>query len=443
MDAKFAPPLPVHAAWSSGFGRYAGAIESAAGFLGAVVAGLLLMAPLDFEWTTAGPPVQLDLLILNMPRAAAAGAVLAMVTAALAVVLGRRAAWIAAFGSAAVLLGDHLWDRDVVTTGTLSTVNYVDSICSGILLGALAVAVSARPAAYTAFLFGMLSSILIGDLTALPPDEGVSSLIEWPSSGTPPLGLLVLAVAALAAGIALQRQEPAPDDAGADLPIGPIVAALMLVISTAVATQWFVRHADNVVNLAAAVTVTLVGALIAVLLLPGRDGVLVLLSVAIANAGSAIIAVPRPDWTAPLPLAGVAAGLYFGRRRPSIPVALTGAAALSLFAACTANQAPVGTAVPVIGITGLSLLLGYGFGAALPKNATGTVLALAVLVVPCVVVALRGNSFGRVAYSPRWYRDPAAAISAAPGWTALLITAACAAGILLLHRIRSPRPADN
>ncbi|WP_067548882.1 hypothetical protein [Nocardia crassostreae] len=300
MDAKFALALPVREKSTPGIHRYAGAIEASAGFLGAVIAGLLLLAPLDFEWTTDGSPVQLDLLILNMPRAAAAGAVIAMVTAALAVVLGKRVAWIAAFSSAAVLLVDHVWDRDVVTTGTLSTVNYVDSICSGMLLGALAVAISARPIAATAFLVGMLSSILIGDLTALPADEGVThALIEWPASGTPPTGLMILAVAALAAGLALQRHEPAPDDASPDLPIGPIVAGLVLVISTAVATQWFVRHTAAFTNLAVAVAVTLVGAIIAVLLLPGRDGTLILLAIAVANAGSAIFAVPRPDWTAP------------------------------------------------------------------------------------------------------------------------------------------------
>ncbi|WP_067548884.1 hypothetical protein [Nocardia crassostreae] len=146
----------------------------------------------------------------------------------------------------------------------------------------------------------------------------------------------------------------------------------------------------------------------------------------------------------PLPLAGVIAGLYLGRRLPAVPAALAGSAALSLFAAFTANQAHTHPIVPVIGITALSILLGYSFGAAVPKHPTSTVLAIAVLVVPCVVMALRGNSFGRVAYSPRWYRDPTDILTPAPGWTALMITLGCAAGIALLHRIRrKPRPTPD
>ncbi|MFF0613628.1 hypothetical protein ACFYUD_33690 [Nocardia tengchongensis] len=58
---------------------------------------------------------------------------------------------------------------------------------------------------------------------------------------------------------------------------------------------------------------------------------------------------------------------------------------------------------------------------------------------PVLVVALRGSSFGRVAYSPRWYRDPDGAVSAMPGWMALAITLGCAAAIYRLWQIRSPR----
>ncbi|QLY32120.1 hypothetical protein [Nocardia huaxiensis] len=438
MDARFALAHSTNeAAWPE-LRRYAGRIEAVAAFLGAVVAGLLLLAPLDLGRTASGPILQLDLLVVNMPRAAAAGAVFAVVSAGLSVALGRRAAWIASLGSAAVLLVGHLFDRAEATAGTLTTVNYIDAIFSGILLGALAIAVLGRPPAMTAYLIGALASVLVGDLTALPaPGSANRPFIEWASSDTPPVWFVALAVIALIAATAAQVQEPAPEDDNTDLPIGPIVAALLLVTTTAVTTEWFVRHAENTVNLGVAVGVTIAGALLAAFLLPGRDGALVLLAVPLTAAGSAIIAVPRPDWTAPLPLIAVAAGYYLGRRLPVPWLGLAGCAALSVFAALTAPLGHRHELVPIIGITVLGLLYGFCFAAALPSEAIGVVVALSVLLVPGLVIALRGHSLGRVAYSAHWYRDPNGLVTAGAGWLALAVTVGCAAALSILYRFRT------
>ncbi|MEV6771575.1 hypothetical protein AB0N05_23420 [Nocardia sp. NPDC051030] len=439
MGARFALEHQIGISSLPDIRRYTGVIEVTSALLGAIVAGLLLMAPLDLG-STADGPLQIDLVVLNMPRAAAAGAVFAVVSAGLSIALGRRTAWVVAFGSAAVLFFDRVWNLDIAATGTLTTVNYIDSIFSGILLGALAVAIFGRRSAYPAFLVGALTGIALGDLTALPSMHSEKySLIEWAAGTSPPLWMLFLAALALGLGIVVQRPEAAPDAASSDLPIGPILSALLLVTATSVSTEWFVRHAGTHLQMAGAAAITIVAASLAALLLPGRDGTLVLLAVAMTNVGSAIIAVPRPNWTAPIPVLAVVLGLYAGFRWAAPWAAVVGLAGLAVFAALTAGIAQRDALIPVIGITVASILLGYCFGAVTPKAAPTVVVALAALIVPPLTMALRGNSFGRVAYSPRWYRDPQGAVSAAPGWTALAITVGCGLAILALRHIRRPR----
>ncbi|AYF74961.1 hypothetical protein D7D52_15080 [Nocardia yunnanensis] len=435
MGAKFAlalrrSPLPL--------AQFSVPLEASAALLGAVIAGLLLMAPLDLGQSAEGSALHLDLMVLNMPRAAAAGAAFAVVSAALVVALGRRSAWVAAFGSAAVLLFDHFWNRDPATTGAMTTFNYIDSIFSGILLGALAVAVFGKPVATGAYLIGALSAILVGDQTALPESGHHNPLIEWAAGGSPPIWLVLVAVILLALGVAVQRADPTVEEANTDLAIGPILSALVLVSATALSTEWFVRHAGTGAQIGVTVAITVMAAMVSALLLPGREGTLVLLSVAIANAGSAIVAVPRPDWSAPLPVFAVVIGLAAGRRWRSPWSALTATAGLAVFAAATADTARAHPLLPVAGVTLTALVIGYCFGAAVPRTAGSAVVAVAVLIVPCLVVALRGSSFGRVAYSPYWYRDPDAVTSSLPGWMALVITLGCALGLSMLWRLRSP-----
>ncbi|APB01242.1 hypothetical protein [Nocardia seriolae] len=438
MGARFALAQPWGVNAPRAIRRFAGPVETMAAVLGAAIAGLFLLAPLNLGGSE-GSVLELDLMVLNMPRAAAAGAAFAVVSAALVVALGRRSAWIASFGSAVVLLVNHLWNSAPAGTGVMTTVNYIDAIFSGILLGALAVAVFGKPVATGAYLIGALSGILIGDQTSLPESGEGNPLIEWASGATPPLWLMLISAVLLALGIAAQHTDPAVQDENTDLAIGPILSALVLVTATALSTEWFVRHEGTPAQIAVAVSITVGAAAVAALLLPGREGTLVLLAVAVANAGSAIIAVPRPDWTAPFPVLAVILGLAAGRRwrAPWIGLAATGG--LAVFAAATAGSPHLHAVIPVLGVTLTGLIIGYCFGAAVPATAGSAVVAVAVLIVPCLVVALRGSSFGRIAYSPRWYRDPQAALSSTPGWMALVITLGCAAGLYVLWRLRSPR----
>ncbi|MFE3799465.1 hypothetical protein [Nocardia tengchongensis] len=422
--------------------RVAVRVEALAALLGAAVACLLMMAPLNLGGSSAGAVWKTDLLVLDLPQAAAAGAAFAMVSAALVVALGQRTAWIVSGGSAIVLLADGVWNR-AVTTENLATASYIDCILSGILLGALAVAVHGKPIATGAYLIGALGAIEVGDQTPLPTSGGGNPIIQWVSVGTLPAWLLVITALLLAVGGALQHDEPATETENTTLAIGPTLAVLVLVTATTLSTGWLVRHAGTPAQIGVIAAIIIAAAMVAALLLPGRDGTLVLLAVAASNAGSAIIAVPRPDWSLPLPVLAVVAGLAAGRRWRSPWIALAATGGLAVFAALTADAAHRHTVIPVLGVTLAALIVGFCFGVAVPRTAGSTVVALAVMIVPGLVVALRGSSFGRVAYSPRWYRDPDGAVSAMPGWMALVITLGCAAAIYRLWQIRSPRePAE-
>lgn len=440
MGARFALAQQPHTDTAAFVRGVAVRVEALAALLGAAVACLLMMAPLNLGRASEGAVWKTDLLVLDLPQAAAAGAAFAMVSAALVVALGQRTAWIVSCGSAIVLLADQLGNRGTVATEKLTTANYIDCIFSGILLGALAVAVLGKPVATGAYLIGALGAIEVGDQTSLPAAGGGGNpVIQWASVGTLPAWLLVLAALLLAVGSTLQHHEPATEEENTDLAIGPTLSVLVLVTATTLSTGWLVRHAGTPTQIGVTAAITIAAAMVAALLLPGREGTLVLLAVAAANAGSAIIAVPRPDWTAPLPVLAVVAGLAAGRRSRSPWIALAATGGLSVFAALTAGAAHRYTAIPVFGVTLAAAVVGFCFGVAVPRTAGSVVVALAVMIVPGLVVALRGSGFGLVAYSPRWYRDPNGAVSAMPGWMALVITVACAAGIYRLRRIRSPR----
>ncbi|MFE5290514.1 hypothetical protein ACFRAQ_36685 [Nocardia sp. NPDC056611] len=418
--------------------RFAIRVEALAALVGAAVACLLMMAPLNLGGSSEGAVWKTDLLVVDLPQAAAAGAAFAMVSAAVVVALGQRAAWIVSCGSAIVLLADQAWNRAAVTAENLATASYIDCIVSGILLGALAVAVLGKPIATGAYLIGALGAIEVGDQTSLPSSGG-NPIIQWVSVGTLPVWLLVMTALLLAVGGALQHDEPATEEPNTDLAIGPTLSVLVLVTATTLATGWLVRHAGNFAQIGVTAAVIIAAAMVAALLLPEREGTLVLLAVAAANAGSAIIAVPRPDWSLPLPILAMVAGLAAGRRWRSPWIALSATGGLAVFAALTADAAHRYTVIPVLGVTLSALIVGFCFGVAVPKTAGSTVVALSVMIVPGLVVALRGSSFGLVAYSPRWYRDPNGAVSAMPGWMALVITVGCAAAMYRLRRIRPSR----
>ncbi|MFE4461930.1 hypothetical protein ACFROC_31650, partial [Nocardia tengchongensis] len=126
--------------------RYRAALDTAGGGIAAAVAGMSLIVPFDAGCSTDSSAMQLTLLTVTLPRATAAGAILAVVTAVCVRMFGTRTAWATGTVAALLLATDHLLVTS--TSTTLATANFVDSLGAGVLLGAAgAAALTHRPAA--------------------------------------------------------------------------------------------------------------------------------------------------------------------------------------------------------------------------------------------------------------------------------------------------------
>ncbi|MQY28715.1 hypothetical protein [Nocardia aurantia] len=414
-------------------------VESAAAFCGAVVAGMSLMVPLDPRMMGNTSALEVSLTVLNAPRSAAAGAMLAVVAAVYVVIFGARVAWSASFACALVLLICAAVVAGSVSSGSLAIVNFIECVMAGILIGALAAATLRRPGVGTAYTVGILSGIVIGDQLQTPQAGETVSRWRWVLAGAPPLGVSILAVALLGAGLYWHRnQAPIVPESTviSNIPLVPILAGALMLSVVTTTSEWTARYELGAAGIIGGVVALAGAAVVAALLLPGRDGTLILLATALAAAGSAVVAVPHPSWTWPLTIVIVALGFLAGRRR-SMPLVAAGlTVALAVYAAFTCGIAHTYLFLPAIGCVATAFVLGYGFGAAVPHTVSGMVLGIVVLVAPCMIVALRGQENGTVGYSPSWYRDPNATEGLLPPVTAIALTFACTLGILLIHQLR-------
>ncbi|WP_067825192.1 hypothetical protein [Nocardia inohanensis] len=424
--------------------RYRDAVQTAAAFLAATVAGLALMVPFDFRCISTAGSLQTTLLIFNVPRASAAGALVAVVTAVIVGMFGIRAAWGTALSAAAVVLADHLVVHTPVG-GTLASANFVDSIFAGILLGAAGAAALKRgesgatltwPAA--GFLLGGIGSTLLGSVVENAVGQSdTHSVLDRAFVDMPPVWLIAAATVAVAASLVVCRTlGPAPHTTAVDLPFGPIFAAAILITAVAGVSEWLTRRAEGLGDVGIAVLVTVAAALLAALLLPRRDGTLVLLMVATGATATTITASPPPPWILPAGLAVIGAGLYAGHRRPA-PLAAGGAIiVLAVFAVFTAGAAAENSTVAILGSLVLCAISGYCFGSALPSIAAGTVLALAVQFVPSALAALRDRPLSLPWSSDMWSCGSEAPDTYVPGWTAVAIALGCVLAIVPLWKKR-------
>lgn len=408
--------------------------ETAAAAVSAGVAGLGMMMPIGRSWVSPGSAMQVDLLIFNMPLALTIGALISVIAVSVSCAIGNdRLAWCAVFCATAAMLVNHvLLVR--LETRTLSTLNYVDSMLAGVILGCLAAAVWQRRAPAAGYLFGALTSILVADLTPAP--DGRTDALR----GAPPVWLIVAAIALMLFTAVLYRQGPGtePDDSTV-VPLKPVVAAVVIV-TTILGTSVWLAHGVTVTTAVAAVAVLLAATTVAALLLPGRDGLLVVVMVAFATAGSAVLVVPRPGWsTVPIVvIAGVA--LYVGWRDRQPLRAVAGSVLLAIIGVAGAALVDDPSAViTVAGCLVVATVAGYTLGCAVGAHATGAVVGIAVLFIPSAGVALQGHDFGRVEYSQSWYRSAETTNSALPGIVSAVIALGCALVVLLVGRLRPAR----
>ncbi|MBL1078307.1 hypothetical protein JK358_28260 [Nocardia sp. 2] len=412
------------------------ALEVVTVCLAAAVAGLTVMVPIDpTVGETVRAPGWVELVVFDVPRATMAAAFVVVLGAVFTVMMSVSAGWaVATLVSAGLFVDQVLWSGEI---GSQSVLIYVDSVLAGMLMGAVGTLAWYRRPTASAFLLGAMSGVLLGDFTPAPaPGEQLSAVQRFvlDSPTLPVAGLLVVLAAACAF---THRRQPATVRKLVDVvPLRPALVAGLVFPTILLTSEWFARSGRALPVLVVGVVLIVLAAFAGALVLPGRDGMLLLLMVAFAAAGSTPITVPRPDWTILIFLAAVAVGLFAGYRRglPLLAAALTGALAVASLA--TVLTGAHGALLAVASGTAVAFVGGYCLGAATPLFPTIPPLCVAVLFVPSAAVALWGRDFERVGYSEAWYRPTEPARALAPGVVALAITAGCALGIAALYRIR-------
>ncbi|MGH8883371.1 MAG: hypothetical protein ACRD0P_39530, partial [Stackebrandtia sp.] len=332
------------------------------------------------------------------------------------------AAWGAALCALLVMFAAHLPFLSEENGIAPSTLNYLDSLAAGTLLGGIAVAVLRGRLQVFGWTLGALAAIVFGQLGSTSAGgihDGVPGTPGWAQTPLPPLWLIVIALACVITGTIVNRSRDTVERRSVELPVAPILAGLAYVVTVLSASHWLNHHAGSVWHIVTAAALTVAAAVVAAVLLPRRDGVLILLAVALATIGSALIPARLPVWSAVPLVALIAIGLLTGFRRPA-----PGLAAVALIVIAFATAVVTGrfdsdfTTAAVSGA--LALIGGYCFGSASPRYNPARVLGVAIVFLPSVVTTLR-ESLGRqefVAGPGQWSLSPAAAAvdSSAPYW---------------------------
>ncbi len=411
-------------------------------FVSTLVAGMSLLLPIDFAWSSESTPLQLDMLAFSVPRAIAVGAIIAVVVAVFATTINHAlAAWGSALAGVVIMLINHLAGHAASPVAPLSTLNFVDSIAGGLLLGGIAAAVLRGRMQVFGWTLGALTSMVVS--AALPvthasnPFEPVPA--HWSSVDYPPLWLIEATLVLVAIGTLVNRRRTGIERRAVELPMAPIVAGMLYIGVALFGAQWLAGRNATAVDIVLAVAITAVTAMIAAMLLPRRDGTLVLLAVALSSVGSAIVPTRIPGWSAWILVVLLAVGILLGFRRPAPMLAMAALAALALGGALSSGEHG---RMHVVAIgAALALIAGFSFGCAAPRYNPTRVLGVAIILGSSVVLAMRGRGeFGAaIIGGTHWSSAPAPmAQSALAYWMALAITACCAVALLALRHWRQP-----
>lgn len=423
--------------------RIGDAFDAVSALLGAAVAGVALVLPITFAWTGQSTPYQVASLVDSVPRGAAIGVIVAVAVAVLVTTFTRPVAgWATAMGGALGMFVNHFAGRHVSSPDMLTTQNYLDSVCAGVLLGALGAAVLRRPGPAAGFALGGAAFFVFGDLAEL---LDIADQDPYAVLATPPRWLIAAAFCFLLISTCRNRSRPTQRRAprmAIELPVTPILAATVLALVVLVVTEWLARQyqdapdVGHAVDIGLAVAATALAATAAAMLLPGRDGAGVYLAVSLVPVADALGYAPRPGWSVLAVIALTAIGLFIGVRLPALWFAIMLIAGLSVYAIVTATNDS--RSMLAIGSGALALTAGYCCGTARPRYAPSGVLAIAALYLPSIITAVPRQHNG-------WPPPVGAASTSIPGETALAITICSAVGLAALHRFRPrsrPQP-DN
>ncbi|MFB7720208.1 MULTISPECIES: hypothetical protein [unclassified Nocardia] len=423
---------------------YQVATETITALVATTVAGLSLAMPIDFGWTSNTSALQLDLMAYTLPRAIGAGVLVAMISAVLITTLGSIViAWSTALGGLLALTVNHIFGHESPPVGALSTMNFIDALAGGLVLGSLGAAVLHHRLPAYGWTLGVITSVLLGSVSPIPHLGGVlkdgSGDSAWEAMDMPPLWMLETALVLVAIGTLSNRNRKPAERPSIELPLAPILAGVVLVLVTVASAEWLSRHGDSFAGVGLAVLTTVATALIAAMLLPGRDGELVLVIVGLAAVGSSALAAELPAWTIPVAVAITVFGMWYGTRRGAPMTCLVLILLLGLFTAMTADS---DWAVLTVGGTAvLAWLTGYGLTSANPRFVPNRVLATIIVFIPSAVLGLRDY----VARGHYAMQDSSRAVvctvvsedTSAPAWTASLIVIGCIVGLYALRRNRS------
>ncbi|QIS06589.1 hypothetical protein F5X71_33635 [Nocardia brasiliensis] len=408
------------------------AFDAIAAFFGAAVAGVTLFLPVTFSAIRDSTPYRITNLVNSVPRGAAIGVIVAVAVAVIVCTAARPAtAWLTALLGALAQLINHIAGEQVSSADMLTTQNYIDAVCAGIVLGGLGAAVLRRPLPAVGLALGAAGFFVFSDLSALLHiDLDPFAVLE-----TPPRWLIVLALVLLV--FSTMRNWSATDEqpqrASVELPITPILAALVLALVILAVTEWLTKQFSNApgsnhaVDIGLAAAATIAAATVAAMLLPGRDGAAVYLAVALTAAADAFGYAPRPAWTVWGMVALTAIGILAGVRMPSMTLAVTLIAGIAGFAVLTppdANRLLFAASSAVLALTA-----GYCCATARPRYAPSGVLALSALYLPSVVTALPDTE-------KAWHDPGTADYNSTPGRAALTIALGSAVGLAVLYRLR-------
>ncbi|MEU8901506.1 hypothetical protein [Nocardia sp. NPDC048505] len=412
-------------------------LELVTAFVSAVIGGLALTTPISLAWAEGTSTLQMELLGYSMPRATAIGCLIAVLVAAFASAANsRRVAWWVSVAGVAILLVNHLLGAISATMAPLTTLNYVDSMAGGVLLGGVAAATVTRLLPAVVFTLGALLSLALGDVSVSASDAG-APVRNSPVFGfivdSPPLWLIWPTVA-LAVLCALRGPRVDALDTSVDLPLRPILAALVTTTVPLLGSEWLARHGSTLLHIMLVVAATVLSGTVAALLLPDRDGLLLLQTIALSAVGGAIVFTAESNWLVPMLVGACSGGLWLGARwsLPPLGMAATvGLAGLALLVGDTQGTVLAAAGVVLAGVTG------YCFTASMPVQGASLMLGIAMLFVPGLVVAMHGRVF-RQTGRPRMYAEPGLLSDVTPGFAALVVSLGCAVGFLLVRRLRRP-----
>ncbi|MFE3543644.1 hypothetical protein ACFXK0_11775 [Nocardia sp. NPDC059177] len=412
--------------------RKSAGIDAVPAFVGALVAAAALCLP--FAATTAvgsGSAYKTFSLVNSVPRSAALGVVVAVVVAVLLNTLRRPAlGWLTATVATAVLAIDYALASAADTADVLTSLNYIDALCGGVILGALGVGALRAKASALGYAFGVVLAALYAELgVAMAPEEVAGSrFIAVPG------WLILLALVLLAAatwhrrhGITLQRES----SQAIDLPFGPLVAAALMAATLLLTAEWTAHHYRNdgsgLGYLILLIVVSEVCFLIAALMLPGRDGIVLMIATSIAVSADALGYAPRLGWGVPVVAALVVAGFALGIRWAVPWFGFAGFAVTCVLAVLAAHWSS--SLLWSLGIGAIACSAGFAFGSVRVGYLPAGILSLGCLLLPSLVWAIPTESSD-------WSPGGAVATSTTPGFVALAMTLCATASAVLLWRIR-------